>query len=149
MLGSRPQRRFVPTRERIVAAAGSEARCECLLRLYPASRRWFRVLAERLDSVAVLYRVALVIAECDSSEAPIVVNHGRSGPYDMQLRLPSGGSIGLVRQGPMLTSASLRYRIRTIERFSVTEHPLVMLILTDSEQYTRRTLRTIADPSEH
>ena len=149
LLGARPQRLFYPTREGITAIADGDAGIERLMRLYPVSRQWFRVLAERLDTVAVLYRVASMIAECDSSEAPIVFDHCRSGPYDMQLRMPSGGSIGLIRQGPMLTSASLRYRVRTIERMNVTERPLVTLILADSEQDMRRTLRTIADPSEH
>ena len=149
LLGSRPQRRFYPRREGISALADGEAGIERLMRLCPVSRQRFRVLAERLDAVAVLYRVASMMAECDSSEAPVVVDHCRSGPYDMQLRLPSGGSIGLVRQGPMLSPASLRYRIRTIERMHVTERPLATLILADSEQDMRRTLRTIADPSEH
>ena len=149
LLGARPQRRFYPTREGINALADGEAGVKRLTRLYPVSRQWFRVLAERLDAVAVLYRVASLIAELDSSEAPVGVEHCRSGPFDMRLRLPSGGSIGLVRQGPTLTSASLRYRVRTIERMNVTERPLVTLILTDSEQDMRRTLRTIADPSEH
>ena len=149
LLGARPQRRFFPTREGINALAASEAGVERLMRLYPVSRQWFRVMAARLDAVAVLYRVASKIAECDSSEAPVVVEHRRSGPYDMQLRLPSGGSIGLVRQGPMLSNASLRYRIRTIERMDVRERPLVTLVLVDSEQDMRHVLRTIADPSLH
>ncbi len=150
LLGVRPQRRFFPTREGIVAlASGGRAGIERLMRLYPVSRQWFRVLAERLDALAVLYRVASIIAALDASDAPVVVTHCRTGPYDLLLRLPSGGTIGLVRQGPMLTSASLRYRIRTIERMDPFERPLLTLILTDSEQDTRRVLRTIADPSAH
>ena len=147
-LGARPQQRFVPTREGIAAAAGSESGCERLLGLYPVSRQWFRVLAERLDSVALLYRVAAVIAELRAAESPMPVEHCRSGPYDLLLRM-SGGSIGLVRQGPMLSHASLRYRIRTIERLNAYERPLVTLILVDSEQDMRRVLRTIADPAVH
>ena len=150
LLGARPQRRFFPTREGIVAlASGERAGIERLMRLYPVSRQWFRVLTERLDAVAVLYRVASIIARLDASEAPVVVTHCRTGPYDLLLRLPSGGTIGLVRQGPMLTNASLRYRIRTIERMDATEHPLLTLILTESEQDMRRVLRAIADPSTH
>ncbi len=148
ILGARPQQRFVPTREGVVAAAGGETRCERLLGLYPVSRQWFRVLAERLDSVALLYRVAEMIAELRAGESPVAVEHCRSGPYDLLLRM-SGGSIGLVRQGPMLSHASLRYRIRTIERMDVGKRPLVTLILVDSEQDMRRVLRTIADPSLH
>ncbi|MYD73195.1 MAG: hypothetical protein F4Y11_02740 [Chloroflexi bacterium] len=115
LLGPRPQRRFFPTWERIVAlAAGERAGAERLMRLYPVSRRWLRFLGERLDAVAALYRVASIIATLDASDAPVVVTHCRTGPFDLLLRLPSGGTIGLVRQGPMLTNASLRYSIRTI-----------------------------------
>ncbi|MYF22317.1 MAG: hypothetical protein F4209_06160, partial [Chloroflexi bacterium] len=150
LLGARPQRRFFPTREGIVAlASGQRAGIERLLRLYPVSRQWFRVLAERLDAVAALYRVASIIAALDTNDAPVVVTHCRTGPYDLLLRLPSGGTVGLVRQGPMLTNASLRYRIRTIERMNAGERPLLTLIMTDSEQDMRRVLRAIADPSTH
>ncbi len=150
LLGARPQRRFFPTREGIVAlAGGNQAGIERLMRLYPVSRQWCRVMAERLDAVAVLYRVASTIALLDTSEAPVVVTHCRTGPYDLLLRLPSGGTIGLVRHGPMLTNASLRYRIRTIERMDATGRPLLTLILTESEQDMRRVLRAIADPSAH
>ena len=148
MLGSRPQQRYFPTSDGIVAAAGSESGCARLLGLYPVSRQWFRVLAERLDSVALLYRVAAMIAELRAGESPMPVEHCRSGPYDLLLRM-SGGSIGLLRQGPMLSHASLRYRIRTIELMDVSKRPLVTLILVDSEQDMRRVLRTIADPSVH
>ena len=150
LLGARPQRRFFPTREGIVGlAGGGRAGIERLMRLYPVSRQWFRVLAERLDAVAALYRVASTIAALDESDAPVVVTHCRTGPYDLLLRLPSGGTVGLVRQGPMLTNASLRYRIRTIERMNALERPLLTLILTDSEQDMRRVLRAIADPAAH
>ncbi|MDE2744747.1 MAG: hypothetical protein OXI41_02005 [Chloroflexota bacterium] len=76
LLGARPQRRFFPTREGIVALAGGEgAGTERLMRLYPISRQWFRVLGERLDAVAALYRVASIIAALDASDAPVVVTH--------------------------------------------------------------------------
>ena len=150
LLGPRPQRRFFPTREGIAAlASGERAGTDRLMRLYPVSRQWFRVLGERLDAVAALYRVASIIATLDASDAPVVVTHCRTGPFDLLLRLPSGGTVGLVRQGPMLTNASLRYRIRTIERINAGERPLLTLILTDSEQDMRRVLRAIADPSTH
>ncbi|MYJ13281.1 MAG: hypothetical protein F4078_03025, partial [Acidimicrobiia bacterium] len=150
LLGARPQRRFFPTRDGIVAlAGGGQAGIERLMRLYPVSRQWFRVLAERLDAVAALYRAASTIATLDANEAPVVVTHCRTGPFDLLLRLPSGGTVGLVRQGPMLTNASLRYRIRTIERMNAAERASLTLILTDSEQDMRRVLRAIADPSTH
>ena len=36
-----------------------------MLRKYPVSRQWFRLLGERLDAVAMLYQVAAVVAEAD------------------------------------------------------------------------------------
>ncbi|MCY3570830.1 MAG: hypothetical protein OXH19_05765 [Chloroflexi bacterium] len=83
--------------------------------------------------MAALYRAASIIATLDASDAPVVVTHCRTGPYDLLVRLPSGGTMGLVRQGPTLTNASLRYRIRTIERMAATERPLLTLVLTESE----------------
>ena len=143
-LGARPQRRFFPMREGIAAlASGERSRTERLMRLYPVSRQWFRVLGERLDAVAALYRVASIIATLDTSDAPVVVTHCWTGPFDLLLRLPRGGTVGLVRQGPMLTNASLRYRIRTIERMDAAERTLLRLVLTESEQDMRRVLRAI------
>lgn len=87
--------------------------------------------------------------EAAAVRSRVQVEHRRSGPYDMLLRVSSDGTIGVVRQGPMLTAASLRYRIRTIERLSVSTRPMATLVLTDSEQDMRRTLRAIADPHDH
>ena len=67
----------------------------------------------------------------------------------MLIRVSGGGTIGVVRQGSMVSASSLRYRIRTIERLGVDERPLITLILTDSEQDMRRALRAIADPHDH
>lgn len=78
-------------------------------------------------------------------EGIVALASGERAGTERLLRLPSRGTIGLVRQGPMLTNASLRYRIRTIERMVATERPLLTLILTESEQDMRRVLRAIAD----
>ncbi|MDE2933945.1 MAG: replication-relaxation family protein [Chloroflexota bacterium] len=142
MLSNRPLRRYVPT------AAGIEAldRDDVLYR-HPVSRQWLRLLAERLDGVALLYELAAMIAGADPEEDPVRVEHCRSGPYDALITLSGGRTLGVVRQGAMLSSASLRYRLRTLERQDVQELPHVTLIATDSDQDTRRAVRALREPS--
>ena len=41
-----------------------------MLRAYPVSKQWFRLLAERLDAVAVLHRVASMVADADPHGDP-------------------------------------------------------------------------------
>ncbi len=120
-----------------------------MLGAYPVSKQWFRLLAERLDAVAVLYRVAAMIAGADPHNDPVRVDHYRNGPYDMLLTLSGGRSIGLVRQGPTLPTANLRYRLRSIERLHSFETPFVTLVLTHADQATRRAIRSLGDPREH
>ena len=138
-LGGRPQKRYFPTATGITAL--SDTTSDDVPRVFPVSRQWFRLLMERLDSVALVYRVAALVAEADPEKAPVRVDHYRQGPYDALITLSGDRSLGVVRQGPLLTPASLRYRIRTIERLGVGERPLVTLVVTDSEQDMRRAVR--------
>jgi len=148
-LGSRPQRRYFPTERGIVAGGRIEHGTEYFLSEYPVSRQWFRLLAERLDAVAVLHRVAAMIADADPHGDPVRVDHYRNGPYDMLLTLSGGRSIGLIRQGPALPTSKLRYRLRSIERMRSGDRPFVTLVLTHADQATRRAVRSLGDPSEH
>ena len=113
------------------------------------SREWFRILTERLDAVAVLYHVAAMIARADPERQPVRVDHHRQGPYDLLITLPGGRSLGIVRQGPMLPSANLRYRLRTLEQLRTRQRPTATLVLTHSDQATRRAFRTLGNPMEH
>ncbi len=87
------------------------------------SKQWSRLLAERLDAIAVLHRVAVMVADADPHNDPMRVDHYRNGPYDMLLTpvsstgqaLSGGRTIGLIRQGPALPTSRLRYRLRSIE----------------------------------
>ena len=139
-LGPRPQLRWFPTREGIREAVGDRELIK-FLRVRPVSRQWFRLLAERLDSIAVIYRVAAKVAIADAHQAPTRVDHYRSGPYDALLTMPDGRSIGIIRQGPMLPPGHLRYRLRSVERLRYYEIPNATLVLTHSDQATRRALR--------
>ena len=148
-LGPNPRRRHFPTERGIEAAARVEHGAERFLSEYPVSREWFRLLTERLDAVAALYHVAAMIAEADPDAKPVRVDHYRQGPYDLLITLSEGRSLGIVRQGPMLSSANLRYRLRTLEQLRTRQRPTATLVLTHSDQSTRRAFRTLGDPSEH
>ena len=87
VLGSRPQRRYFPTEKGVTAAGAATKGRAHMLRAYPVSKQWFRLLAERLDAVAVLHRVAAMVADADPHDDPVRVDHYRNGPYDM-LRHP-------------------------------------------------------------
>ncbi len=149
VLGTRPQRRYFPTEKGVTAGGAATKGRTHMLRAYPVSKQWFRLLAERLDAVAVLHRVAAMIAEADPHDDPVRVDHYRNGPYDMLLTLSGGRTIGLIRQGPALPTSRLRYRLRSIERLDSSDSPFVTLVLTHADQATRRAIRSLGDPSEH
>ena len=149
VLGTRPQRRYFPTEQGVIAGGAATKGRAHMLRAYPVSKQWFRLLAERLDAVAVLYRVAAIVADADPHQKPVRVDHYRHGPYDMLITLSGGRSIGLIRQGPALPTSRLRYRLRSIERLDSSDTPFVTLVLTHADQATRRAIRSLGDPSEH
>ncbi|MDE0353878.1 MAG: hypothetical protein OXM57_14440 [bacterium] len=65
MLSDRPLRRHVPTAAGVAALGDDD-----LLYHHPVSRLWLRLLAERLDGVALLYELAALIADADPEEDP-------------------------------------------------------------------------------
>ncbi len=149
ILGPHPQRRHFPTEKGIEAGAMVEHGTETFLREYPVSRQWFRLLADRLDAAAVLYRAAALVADADSQGKPVRVDHYRQGPYDMLVTLSRGRSVGLLRQGPTLPSANLRYRLRTLEKLPFVQRPMATLVLAHSDQANRRAVRTLGDAQHH
>ncbi|MDE0213783.1 MAG: replication-relaxation family protein, partial [Deltaproteobacteria bacterium] len=148
-LGPHPQQRYFPRERGIVTGGRIEHGTERFLSAYPVSRRWFRLWAERLDAVAVLYRVAAMVADADPHAEPLRVDHYRQGPYDMLLTLSGGRSIGVIRQGAMLPSANLRYRLRTAENLHYRNTPRATLVIACSDQANRRAVRTLRDPVKH
>ena len=147
-LGARPQRRYFPTDKGVTAAGAATQGRQHMLTAYPLSRQWFRLLAERLDAVAVLYRVAAMIADADPKQDDVRVDHHRHGPYDLLVTLSGGLSVGVIRQGPMLPTSNLRYRLRSIEHLPSNQRPFLTLVLTHADQATRRAIRSLGDPSE-
>ena len=104
VLGTRPQHRYLPTEKGVTAGGAATKGRAHMLRAYPVSKQWSRILAERLDADAVLYRVAALVADADPHNDPVRVDHYRQAPYDMLLTLSGGRSVGLLRQGDFCTS---------------------------------------------
>ena len=148
-LGKHPRRRFFPTEKGINVGGRFEHGTDTFLQEYPVSRQWFRILAERLDSVAILYCLAAMVAEVDPHHKPLRVDLYRQGPYDMLITLSGGRSIGIMRQGPVLPSSNLRFRIRSMEQMDPDRKPVITLVLTHSDQASRRAIRTLVDPWLH
>ena len=149
LLGPHPQRRYFPTPAGLTASSAATADPAAFLHAYPVSRQWFRLLAARLDAVAVLYHVAALVATADAHGTAVRVDHCRRGPYDALVTLSGGRSLGLLRQGPLLPTATLRYRLHSLERLEADERPTVTLLLTDADQATRRAVRAPGDPLHH
>ena len=148
-LGSRPQLRYFPTDQGVMAAAQGEKEPDRFLSAYPVSRQWFRILTERLDAVAVVYHVAALLADADATGQPVRVDHYRQGPYDALVTLSQGRTLGIIRQGATLPSPNLRYRLRTAENLPYREQPEATLVLACSDQANRRAVRTLGHPTEH
>ncbi|MDE2900224.1 MAG: hypothetical protein OXN15_04265, partial [Chloroflexota bacterium] len=148
-LGPQPQRRYFPTAAGIGAAARSKPGIYTFLWTRPVSRRWFRLLTNRLDAVAVLYRVAALVADADEHHQPVRVEHYRLGPYDMRVTLANGVTIGVLRQGATLPSSHLRYRLRSAEKLPYFERPTITLVIACSDQANRRAVRTLGHPVAH
>ena len=92
-----------PTRRYSLSAGGlrrlaqhENAAVDDLLRDHPVSARWQRSLLERLDAVAVTYRLAAAVAD---DYFPIRFRWFRSTPLDAGISLPGGRCIGIIRQG--------------------------------------------------
>ena len=57
--------------------------------------------------------------------------------------------MGISRQGATLSSANLRYRLRSLENLPSKHRTTVTLVLTHSDQATRRAVRTLGHPMQH
>ena len=92
-----PTRRFHLTADGLRRLAQDEGMTlDELLRSRPVSARWRRVLLERLDALAVVYRLASSIANLSH---PIRFRWYRAMPMDAALALPDGRTLAIVRQG--------------------------------------------------
>ena len=77
-------------------AADEEMSLDDLLRAYPVSALWRRILLERLDAVAIICRMAAVLS---GVAYPNRLRWYRASPLDAAMSLPDGRTLGIVRRG--------------------------------------------------
>ena len=107
-----------------------------LMRPLPVSRQWQRVLLDRLDGLASLYR--LVAAA--SFAHPIRLCLFRSGPLDAALLLPEGKTIGVLRQGPAADGTAFAKRLWRLAQGPL---PGAVLVLASDEVRLRHARRML------
>ncbi|MCY4623578.1 MAG: hypothetical protein OXC99_01005 [Chloroflexi bacterium] len=80
-----------------------------VLRQHPVSGHWQRLLLGRLDAVAVLYRLACMIA--GAADGIREFQWYRANPLDAAAVLPDGRVVGLLRQGPTADKTGFSKRV--------------------------------------
>ena len=116
---------------------------EQLMRRHPVSARWRRILLERLDAVAVIYRLTSSIAAVDGIAS---FRWYRGLPLDAGIVLNDGRAVGVVRQG--LTADRTGFAKR-IWRLREGPPPGVLLLLPDEIRlrHARRLLAAVPFPA--
>ena len=137
-----PTRRYCLSAEGIRRLAREEGvGVDELLRERPVSRRWRRILLERLDAVAVIYRLASALA---GVAFPLRFRWYRAMPMDAAVALPDGRTIAIVRQG--LTSDRTGFGKR-IWRLREGPQPAAALLLMPDEVRLRHARGLLAGAS--
>ena len=109
-----------------------------LLRSRPVSAQWRRVLVERLDAVAVIYRLASAIS---GIEHPIRFRWYRAMPVDAAIALPDGRVVAVVRQGTATDRTGFSKRLWRLRQG---ERPAAVLMLMPDEARLRHARRLVA-----
>ena len=133
-----PTRRHYLTRQGVNALALEEARpVDRLLRDYPLSLRWRRVLLERLDAAAVVYRLACALAGLGHL---VGFRWQRALPQDAAVVLPDDRVLAIVRQGATTERAGFAKRLW---RLAQGPRPGAVLVLVPDEVRLRQAVATL------
>ena len=134
-----------PTRRHCLTAAGVHLLAELegiavdeLLRNRPVSERWRRLMLERLDAAAVIYRLAQAL---DQAAHALRFRWFRALPVDAAVALPDGRVLGVVRQGRTADRTAFAKRLW---RLRVGYRPSAVLMLAPDEVRLRHARRLLA-----
>ena len=108
-----------------------------LLDTRPVSAQWRRVLLERLDALAVIYRVAAALSNIAH---PIRFRWYRAGPADAGIVLLDGRCLAVVRQGNTADRAAFAKRLW---RLSEEARPGAVLLLVPDDVRLRQASRAL------
>ena len=133
-----PTRRYCLTKAGLDHLADSEGvSLDELLVQYPVSAPWRRILLQRLDAVAVIYRVAAALAD---AAHPIGFRWYRAAPADAGVQLPDGRTLAVARMGNAADRAAFAKRLW---RLSQESRPGVMLLIVPDEVRLRQAARLL------
>ena len=109
-----------------------------LLRTRPVSARWMRILLERLDALASVYRLAATVSNLAH---PIRFRWYRAAPLDAAISLPGGRTLGILRQGATADRTGFAKRV-----WRLAEGPLpgAVLVIVPDEVRLRHARRLLA-----
>ncbi len=111
---------------------------DALLRRYPVSDRWRRILLERLDGVAAIYRLAAAVSDLAH---PIRFSWYRAAPLDAGMTLPGGRTLGILRQGRTADRTGFAKRVWRLGQGPL---PGLALVLVPDEVRLRHARRLLA-----
>ena len=132
-------RRFCLTDAGLRRLARDEGtRVDGLLRTRPVSNQWRRLLMERLDTVAVVYRLASAISTLAHS---LRFRWYRAMPMDAAVALPDGRVIAVVRQGAATDRTGFSKRLWRLREGT---QPAASLLLMPDEARLRHARRLLA-----
>ena len=132
-------RRYCLTADGLRLLADEEGRSvDGLLRVRPVSKQWRRALLERLDAVALIYRLASALS---TLAHPIRFRWFRAMPMDAAVALPDGRTLGIVRQGPVTDRTGFAKRLW---RLREGPQPAAVLLLMPDEARLRHARRLLA-----
>ena len=92
--------------------------------LLPVSKQWRRGLLERLDAVAVIYRLACAVNQVFH---PLVFRWYRAMPLDAAAALPDGRTLAVVRQGNTADRTAFAKRLWRLGQLPPTSAALMLL----------------------
>ena len=111
-----------------------------LLSTRPVSEQWRRLLLERLDAAAVIYRL---VEQAAQFTFPLGLRWQRAAPMDAVLELTEGRRAAVVRQGRTVDRTGFAKRIRRLKE--TPGHGAVLVICPD-ETRLRHARRLVAGP---
>ena len=134
-----PTRRYHLTLAGLRRLVGEEGMdLDELLRTRPLTAHWRRLLLERLDAVAAVYRLASAIT---GHSWPLRFRWYRAQPLDAAVALPDGRSLFVVRQGQTADRTSFAKRLW---RLREGPRPGAYLVLVPDLVRLRHTARLLA-----
>ncbi|MDE2967374.1 MAG: hypothetical protein OXS30_07825 [Chloroflexota bacterium] len=136
-----PTRRFCVSARGVRRLAAEESvPVAQLLRTRPVSEQWRRLLLERLDAAAVIYRLAEQAAQF---AFPLGLRWLRAAPMDALLEWPGELRAAVVRQGRTADRTGFAKRVR---RLKETHGHGAVLIICPDETRLRHARRLVAGP---